>query len=67
MINFFSNYELEEFKGLYFEEGVLHICVDNPQLNIYLDVPICDSVMVDILSEQIKKLNKLKLVMESLK
>ena len=52
---------------IYFEEGVLHICIDNPQLNIYLEVPICDSVMIDILSEQIKKLNKLKLVMESLK
>ena len=52
---------------IYYEEGVLHICVDNPQLNIYLDIPLSDKVLIDILNESIKKLNKLKLVMESLK
>lgn len=39
----------------------------NGESSIYLDIPLSDIVLLDILQHAIKKLNKLKIAMETLK
>ena len=57
----------------YYDEtnNVIHLSGSLKSLNgessIYLEIPLSDIVLIDILQHAIKKLNKLKSVMEALK
>ena len=63
-------FQTEEY---YFDEenNEIHISgqmvSESGDTNLYLTIPLSDTVLIDILQHSIKKLNKLKSVLESLK
>lgn len=64
----FHNFETEE---IYFENGKMNISGtlinENGDTFFSLTIPVSDTVLIDILNYSLKKFNKLKSTMESLK
>lgn len=64
------NFEMEEY---YFEDSSDSICISGTmtsskgQSYVSIEIPLSDIVLIDILQHSIKKLNKLKTVLETLK
>lgn len=52
---------------IYFEEGIMYVNVANEHLDIWLEFELSDKIIIDILSSSMKRLNKLKMVLETLK